>query len=108
MSIHDRATVLTQSAAFDRFVGSPTQISIIGLVLAAALDENMSLQCVLAGETFVTVFARKRFNGQMDPLMSLEVVIAIETLRALITLERPIGRRSRHAMRRLVGAIQVL
>jgi hypothetical protein len=54
------------------------------------------------------MFARKRFNGQMDPLMPLEIMIAIETLRALIALERPIGRRSRHPMRRLVGAIQVL
>jgi hypothetical protein len=43
MSIHDRAPILTQSAALDRFVGSPTQVSIIGFVFAAALDENMSL-----------------------------------------------------------------
>ena len=48
------------------------------------------LQGVLARETLVTVVARERLNGKMNPLVPLQVMIAVEALRALVTLERPV------------------
>lgn len=33
---------------------------------------------------------RKRLDGQMNPLMTLEIMVAIEALRTLIALERSI------------------
>lgn len=59
-------------------------------ILATALDQNVSLQCIFAGEALVAMSAWKRFHRQMDSLVSLQVMIAIETLGTLIALERTI------------------
>jgi hypothetical protein len=48
------------------------------------------LECVFAGETLVAVAAGEWFHCQVNALVSLQVVIAVETLRALIALEGPV------------------
>lgn len=50
----------------------------------------MPLECIFSGEALVAVGAGKGLDGQMDPLVALEIVVAVEALGALITLERPI------------------
>jgi hypothetical protein len=47
----------------------------------------MPLQGVLAREALVAMTTREWFDCQMYPLMSLEVMVTIEALRTLITLE---------------------
>jgi hypothetical protein len=59
--------------------------------LAAAFDKNVTLQGVLSGEALVAVGAWKRLDCQMNPLVSLQVVVAVEALRALIALEWSVG-----------------
>jgi len=59
---------------------------------ATAFDKNVTLERILSRETLVAVIARERLDCQMDPLMTLQVVIPIEALWALITLERSIVR----------------
>jgi hypothetical protein len=56
------------------------------------------LQCVLAREALVTVGARERLHGQVNPLVALQVMIPVEALGALITLEWSIGSWTRHTM----------
>jgi hypothetical protein len=68
-------------------------------ILAAALDQNMSLQCVFAREALVAVSTRKGLHSQMDSLMSLKVMVAVEALRALVAFEWTIWGGRRHAMR---------
>lgn len=53
------------------------------------------LQSVLAGKAFVAVHARVWLDSQMDALMTLQVVVSVEALWALIALEWAIivGRR---------------
>lgn len=75
----------------------------------APLDKNMSLEShisitthkwradthlerVFPRKALVAVIARERFDGKMDPLVSLQIMISIEALRTLITFERPIMR----------------
>jgi hypothetical protein len=36
------------------------------------------------------VVAGERLNSKMDPLVALQIVIAVEALRALVALERPV------------------
>ena len=50
--------------------------------------KKTDLQSILSRETLVAVRARKRFHRQMDPFMSLQIVIAVETLRTLIAPKR--------------------
>lgn len=47
-----------------------------------------NLQSIFSRKTLVAVQAWKRFHRQMDPFMSLQIMIAVETLRALIASER--------------------
>lgn len=70
--------------------------------------EPTYLQCVLARKALVAVRAREWLHSQMNPLMTLEIVIAVEALRALVAFEWPIGRRYSHTMVGWVSAIQVL
>jgi hypothetical protein len=54
------------------------------------LDEFTNLEGVLAREALVAVIARERFHSQMDPFMSLQVMISVEALWTLIAFERSI------------------
>lgn len=51
---------------------------------------NAHLQRILPREALLAVPARERLHRQMDPLMSLQIMIPVEALRTLIALERPI------------------
>lgn len=64
-----------------------------------------NLQRVLARETLIAVPARERLDRQMDPLMPLEVMVAVEALRTLIAAERAVVLRAR--LRRVVS-VQLL
>jgi len=48
------------------------------------------LERVLSREALVTVAAREWLDGQVDSLVSLQIMVAIETLWALIALERSV------------------
>jgi hypothetical protein len=61
--------------------------TIRGFVLAA-FDEAVALQSVLSRKALATKVAGERLDGQVDPLVSLEVVVPAERLNALVTLER--------------------
>ena len=50
----------------------------------------MYLERVLPREALLTVVAAKRLDGQVDALMALEVVVAVEGLGALVALEGPL------------------
>jgi hypothetical protein len=50
----------------------------------------MSLQGILPREALIAVVAGKRLDGEMDPLMPLQVMVAVEALWALIAFERPV------------------
>jgi len=65
------------------------------VLVTAALDKPVSLQGVLAGKAFVAEVTGKRLDSKMDTLVSLQVVISVERLRALIALERPLCLRIR-------------
>ena len=52
--------------------------------------------------------AREGLDGQMNPLMPLQIMIPVETLRALITLERSIRGRGSKAMRWWMATIEML
>jgi hypothetical protein len=76
-----------------------------GNVRAHIMNKGMVrsyLQSILAGETLVTMTARERLNRQMDALMALQVVIAVEALWALIALEGTV------IMRRLLSLMRVV
>jgi hypothetical protein len=47
-----------------------------------------NLQSVLSRKALATKVAGERLDGQVDPLVSLEVVVPAERLNALVTLER--------------------
>lgn len=49
-----------------------------------------NLQCIFPAEALVAVVAREGLDRQMDPLVALQVVVAIERLRALVALEGPL------------------
>jgi hypothetical protein len=57
---------------------------------STAFDEDMSLQGVLARETLVAVVTRERLNSKMYPLMPLQIVVPVEALRTLVALERAV------------------
>jgi len=48
------------------------------------------LEGVLTAEALVTVATRERFHRQMYTLVTLQIVVTAEALRALVALERPI------------------
>jgi len=101
-------------------VGSALLLDGISRSLAASLDEHMSLQApsalmfifaahqfvgqahlqsVLPAEALVTVSAGEGLDSQVDPLVPLEVVVPVEALRALVTLEGPLSLRHRVVLR---------
>ena len=92
-----RVRVPVLSTAFHK------DMSLLSKVSNAAIVTRESrityLESILAREALVTVRARERLNGQMDTFMALEVVIAVETLGALVAFERSVRRRGWHAMR---------
>lgn len=47
----------------------------------------MTFQGILAAKALVTVGARERLNSEMYSLMPLEIMITVETLRALVAPE---------------------
>ena len=47
----------------------------------------MYLQSVLSGEALVATWTGERFYGEMDPLVPLQIMITIKTLRTLIAFE---------------------
>ena len=50
----------------------------------------MYLERVLSREALLAVVTPKRLDGQVDALVALQVVIAVESLRALVALEGPL------------------
>ena len=50
------------------------------------------LEGIFSRETLITMGAGERLHSQMDPLVSFQVVIPVEALGALITLEWPVVR----------------
>lgn len=84
-------------------------MSLLSKVSNAAIVTRESqityLKSILAREALVTVRARERLNGQMDTFMTLEVVIAVETLGTLVAFERSVRRRGGHAMWGLMAPI---
>lgn len=46
------------------------------------------LESIFPAEPFLAVFTRKWFDRHVDPLMSLQVVVAVEASRALVALAR--------------------
>ena len=80
-----------------------------GSHFAAAFDENVALgiksvkgtiqsarvrltylERILSREALVAVVAGEGLDSKMDPLVSLQIVVAVEALRALVTLERSV------------------
>lgn len=55
---------------------------------------STNLQSIFPRETLLAVIAREGLDGQVDPLMTLQVVIPIEALRTLITFEGAVVGRS--------------
>jgi hypothetical protein len=78
--------------------------------LAAALDQDVPLvivstsgstnaawqttylECILSRETFIAMCTRERFYRKMYSLVTLKIMVTIEALWALVTLERPVVR----------------
>lgn len=57
--------------------------TLIILCLPATSDDSL----------LATLFARKRFHGQMNPLVPLQIVVPVKTLYALVALERTLAQR---------------
>lgn len=50
----------------------------------------MYLESVFPRERLVAVVAREWLHGEVNPFVTRQIVVAIEALRALVTLERSI------------------
>lgn len=55
--------------------------------LSAAFNKDVSLERIFPGETLITVVTREGLDGEMDPLVTLQIMVPVEALWALITLE---------------------
>jgi hypothetical protein len=53
-------------------------------------DEKTHLERVFPREALITMSTREWLHRQVNSLMALEIMIPVEALRALVTLERPI------------------
>jgi len=62
---------------------------------AASFYKYVSLQRVLARKALVAMTAREWLYGKMYPLVSLQIVVSVEALWALIATERAVVRRVR-------------
>lgn len=78
------------------------------LALSRMSSRDTHLQCVLPREALLAMIARERLDRQMDPLMPLQIVVAVEALRALVALERTIVGRRRLSMGRMVGWVPAI
>jgi len=58
--------------------------------LPTAFHQDMSLQCIFPRKALLAVSTWEWLHGQMDPLMSLQIVITIEGLWTLVTFERAV------------------
>ena len=56
--------------------------------LCDACHQRAHLECIFPREALVAVAARKGFHRKMYPFVPFEVMVSVETLGALITLER--------------------
>jgi len=65
--------------------------TVLGCVFSAPFHQSMSLECIFSRESFVAKSTRVRFRRQMDPLVTLQIVIAIETRCADVASKWPIG-----------------
>ena len=63
------------------------------MCFAAAFDKNVTLESILSGKALVAVSAREGFDSQVDALVTLEVVVSVEALRALVAAEWSVGLR---------------
>lgn len=57
------------------------------LCLTTSLDQDVPLQSIFSREALVAMSAGERLHGQVYPLVPLQVVVAIEALRALVAFE---------------------
>ena len=55
--------------------------------VAATFDEPVTLESIFPGKALLAMETRERLYGQMNTLMPLQVVVAVERLRAGIALE---------------------
>lgn len=67
--------------------------------ITASLHKNVTLQRIFPAKAFVAIGARERLDSKVDPLVSLQIMIAVKTLRALITPEWPLLVRYRSMLR---------
>jgi hypothetical protein len=54
------------------------------------IGSRTNLQCIFPGKALLAVPTWERFHSQMDPLMSLQIVVTIERLWTLVTFERSV------------------
>jgi len=64
--------------------------SAVGGTLPTTLHQDMSLQCIFPGKALLAMSTGEWLHCQMDPLMSLQIVITIERLWTLVTFERSV------------------
>jgi len=83
------AAVVASAFAFGAITGLITDRVRLA-IFAAAFHQDVSLQCVLAGKALITMSAREGLDSQMNPLMTLQVMIAVEALGALVAFERSV------------------
>jgi hypothetical protein len=58
--------------------------------LPTTFHQDMSLQCIFSRKALLAMSAREWLHSQMDPLMSLQIVVTIEGLWTLVTFERSV------------------
>lgn len=89
---HLRTIVLSRIAHHLALVywGLAASIRVRGTVrgaLPTAFHQNMSLQCIFPRKALLTVSTWEWLHRQMDPLMSLQIMVTIEGLWTLVTFE---------------------
>lgn len=67
-----------------------TTTTTIGTFISTPLNQHMPLQRIFPRKTLITMITRKRLDGQMNPLMSFEIMVAIKALPTYIALEWPL------------------
>ena len=65
------------------------------LYLMLGVDQQVEtyLESILSGEALVAVSTREWFDSQVYALVTLEIVVSVEALRALVAAERSVGLR---------------
>jgi hypothetical protein len=80
------------AAAFDKNVTLGWEL-VLWLMLRADEWVRTYLESILSGKALVAVSAREGFDSQVDALVTLEIVVSVEALRALVASERSVGLR---------------